>query len=106
MPRLPLTIALIRFAGTWMSKASRFIVRPKSCRVSLRISPGWMGFSLLVVFCDLDMLGIVFSPHKANTVLIVDANAVLSLAITSQSFQSVARRDQQIGQFVRSVQCG
>ena len=38
----------------------------------------------------------VISPHKAESPLIVDANTVLTLAITAQSFQTIAGRHAKI----------
>jgi hypothetical protein len=38
-------------------------------------------------------------PHETNAPLGVDTDAVLSLAITLQSFQAVARRDFQVIQY-------
>jgi len=57
-----------------------------------------------MIIRDFDIVGIAISPHKANSPLIVDANAVLALAIASQRFQAVAWRRNQIAQLSRDVQ--
>ena len=44
----------------------------------------------------LHILGALRSPHKANSPLIVDADAVLPLPISSQSFELIAWRHAQI----------
>ncbi len=44
----------------------------------------------------LHILGTLRSPHKANSPLIVDANAVLPLSISLQSFKMIAWRYTQI----------
>lgn len=43
-----------------------------------------------VVIHDLNVNGVTFSPTKAHTELVVDAYAVLALAVTLQSFQPIA----------------
>jgi hypothetical protein len=49
-------------------------------------------------------MGSVLFPGKADTILIVDSDAVLSLAVSRQGFQVVAGRDLKIGQSQRIVQ--
>src|SRR5690242_15808482 len=61
-----------------------------------RISPGWGLCSRSVVVDDLDFVGMFISPYEADPPLIVDADRVLSLAITFQGFEPVRRRDAQI----------
>jgi hypothetical protein len=46
----------------------------------------------LVVIGYLYIVGAVFSPHKADAVLVIDANAVLALAISHQRFQAITGR--------------
>jgi len=67
----------------------------------LRISPGCTAKTLrglalrrrfLVVIDDLDVISIPFPPHEADTILIVDANAVLPRSISAKCFQMVSRR--------------
>src|SRR4051812_43948292 len=50
-------IARMRFAGTWTSRASRFLLMPRSASVSLSISPGCTGGSLVVTFRNIDVIG-------------------------------------------------
>ena len=57
-----------------------------------------------MVVDDLNVKGIVSFPPKANSPLIVDSNAVLSCALSLQSFQSVPRRRSKIGDIVGVVQ--
>src|SRR3546814_3403259 len=77
----------------------------KSCS---RISPGWMGGSRLamevssVVVDDLDIGGLRALPAKTHAELVVDANAVLTLAVAAQCFKAVARRDTQVVEASRS----
>src|SRR3546814_14106534 len=67
----------------------------KSCS---RISPGWMGGSRLamevssVVVDDLDIGGLRALPAKPHAELVVDPNAVLTLAVAATCFKAVARR--------------
>src|SRR3546814_13827480 len=79
----------------------------KSCS---RISPGWMGGSRLamevssVVVDDLDIGGLRALPAKTHAELVVDANAVLTLAVDAQCFKAVARRDTQAVEASRPVE--
>src|SRR5262252_6780838 len=43
--------------------------------------------SLLVVIDDLYIFGVIAAPAKANPVLVIDANAVLALAVGGQRFE-------------------
>lgn len=53
--------------------------------VSFRISPGCTGGSfarcLTVVFRDFDIIGVAFFPSEAYSVLIINANTVLTFTI-------------------------
>ena len=49
-----------------------------------------------VVINDLDLLGFTFAPDKADAVLIVDSDAVLSPSVAFESFQPVSRRAVQV----------
>jgi hypothetical protein len=51
-----------------------------------------------VIVNDLDVVGVTASPSETDPPLIVDADAVLALPITSQSFQAVPRRNTQVVQ--------
>ena len=57
-----------------------------------------------MVINNFNLVGVPVQPHKTNSPLIVDANAVLTSAIAAQSFQSIARWDAQEIQRGRSVQ--
>ena len=103
MERVPATMALIRFAGTRISWLRRFIVIPRSSRVSFRISPGCTGGSLSIVFGNFDMFGTSLPPREADAVLIIDSDAVLVLPVAVQPFQAIARRNQQIVQSTSTV---
>src|SRR5450432_751720 len=113
MERCPSTMALIRLGGTWISCARRFMLRPRSSSVSLRIPPGCTGGSLgfkrgplPVVFGDFDVMGILLFPGETDPVLIVDTEAVPALPLSLQRFQPVAGRDQQIGEGLGTVESG
>src|SRR5258708_5889836 len=97
MERCPAIIALIRLDGTWIARARRFMLRPRSSSVSLRISPGCTGAILSVVFRDFDVMGSFLFPGKADPVLIIEAQAVLALAISAQRFEVVAGGGEEIG---------
>ena len=49
-----------------------------------------------MVLRDFGIFGVSFVKGEANAVLVVDPDAVLPFAIVAQSFQAVARRDEQI----------
>jgi len=51
---------------------------------------------LLVVIHNLYIVCVKVTPDKAQTILIVDAYAVLSFAIARQGFKMIAARDSQI----------
>ena len=51
-----------------------------------------------MVVCDLDFVGMAVLPVEADTVLIVDANAVLSGSIAFQAFQPIPRWGHQVSQ--------
>jgi len=57
-----------------------------------------------VVINNFNLVGVPVQPHKTNSPLIVDANAVLTSPIAAQSFQSIARWHTQKIQRGRSVQ--
>jgi len=57
-----------------------------------------------VVVHDLDIFSTAVFPQKADSELIVHANAVLSGAIASQDLQPVARRHAKIVESCRAVQ--
>jgi len=49
-----------------------------------------------MVINNLDLIGITVSPDEANSPLVIDANAVLALAVASQCLKPVPRRDLQV----------
>jgi hypothetical protein len=49
-----------------------------------------------VIVHDFDVIRVTRSPNEADTILIVDPNAVLPLTIAMQSLESVARRHPKI----------
>jgi hypothetical protein len=57
----------------------------------------------LVVVHDLDVVRITFTPQKADTPLIVDADTVLAIPVTVQR-QPITRRRRQVAQFRCAVQ--
>jgi hypothetical protein len=56
-----------------------------------------------MVIGDLDFVSVSFAPFKTNTPLIVDADAVLSLAIASKALQSISRQGRKRSQVRRGV---
>jgi hypothetical protein len=57
-----------------------------------------------VIVHDFDILGVSFVPTKADSVPIVDPDAVLSDPIPLQRLQTVSRRSQEFAQLLREVQ--
>jgi len=57
-----------------------------------------------MVIDDLDVIGIPAPPFKANSPLIVDADAVKARPVARKFFESIPRRDTKIRQFIGSVQ--
>jgi hypothetical protein len=57
-----------------------------------------------VIVHDFDLFGLALIPNKANSPLIVNADAVLSGTITVQGFQTVRGRYTQIIQGLTCVQ--
>jgi len=80
------------------------MLRPRSNKVSLRISPGCTGGSLSIVLRDFDALGISVPPDKADAVLIVDPDTVLPFSVSPQRFEAVAWWNQQIGKCMGTIQ--
>lgn len=58
---------------------------------------------LLVIVYDFNPRGAAILPHKANSPLIINSDAVLAAAIAFQCFQPVSGRHSQIVQCSRSV---
>jgi hypothetical protein len=56
-----------------------------------------------VVVHQFDVVGIPVTPGKANTPLVVEANAVRTFPIAPEAFQMVARRDAQIFETYRPL---
>lgn len=57
-----------------------------------------------MVIDDLDVLSAYVSPTKTNAKLIIDSDAMLAGAISSERFQMIARRDPQVIQSSRNFQ--
>lgn len=56
-----------------------------------------------MVVNNLNFKRITITPNEANTILIVDADAVLTFPITLQGFEMIAWKDCQISQLTSSV---
>ena len=54
--------------------------------------------SLLMVAGDLDIVGIAVAPHKADSVLVVDADSMLSGAVSLETLQRIAGENRQVAQ--------
>lgn len=48
-----------------------------------------------MVIDNFDLIGAGIRPHEADSILIIDANAVLALAIADESLQAISRRNTQ-----------
>jgi hypothetical protein len=57
-----------------------------------------------VIIYDFHIVTITVLPSKTNPPLLVDANAILTYAITAQFLQSVSRQDFQIVKLFRRVE--
>jgi Integrase core domain len=57
-----------------------------------------------VVVHNFDLVGVSLAPHKANTPLVVDANAALPFPVTFQFLQSVSWKRRKCSQVRRSVE--
>jgi hypothetical protein len=72
-----------------MDRVKQFLVRHKS--------------SLMIVD-DLDVVSVAIFPNEANAPLIINSNAMLTLAFASQRFQAIARGSQQVLQRSRTME--
>jgi hypothetical protein len=52
-----------------------------------------------MIVYDFYVVSITVPPHETNSPLLIDSNAVLSIAITPQRLKAVSRRHSQIKQF-------
>src|SRR5208282_5364908 len=59
-----------------------------------------------MVICDLHFVSFGFAPYEANSVLIVDSNAVLTLTIAAQFLQPVSGRNLQVVQSYGAIEHG
>ena len=59
---------------------------------------------LLVVVLATDVVRIVLLPQEGDSVLLVHANAVLTLSVSSQGLETVARHRRQIIRPLRAVE--
>src|SRR6516162_11326663 len=100
--RSPLTIAPMRVAGTRNAMASAFTDRPSGRRnSSLSTSPGCvvtrLGVAIpLVVIDDFDIGRTLLGPNEADAPLVIDADRVLTPAISRPRFQPVRRGSAQV----------
>jgi len=102
--RRPFTIALMRLSGTPIANARRYWLIPIGLRnSSSRTSPGGTSRSSVVVN-DFDLLWPGFRPDKAEPELVVDADAVLAMAVSPERLQANAWRDLQIVEAFGSIE--
>jgi len=59
---------------------------------------------LLVIVRDFDEVGVAITPSKTDPPLVINANAVLSLAFAAKPFQSVARKHTENSKIIRRVE--
>src|SRR3989344_4537723 len=118
----PFTIRLMRRGGTLVSLASRYSVMPSGFKKSsASTSPGWIGgmsrrwvalvlrVFIRVTLCsvivhDLHVIGVAVAPREAYPPLIVDADAVLALAVALKGFKPIAGRHTQRIQHGRRIE--
>src|SRR5271167_2059749 len=102
--RSPLTMALIRVAGTRSAMARAFADMPNGFRNSSpKTSPGWVVTRLgvatpSVVVDNFDMVRTLLGPGEADAPLIVDADRMLAAALALHGFEAVRRRRPQIAE--------
>ncbi len=60
----------------------------------------------IVVVCDFDFVGITILPAKADSVLVIDADAVLAFAVAAQRLEPIAGRHGEFPQIAHSIQLG
>src|SRR5688572_14588171 len=105
MPRRSRTTSLIRGVGTPNALASALTLMLRGARKSSRsTSPGCTGRMPLrnaithassVIVNNLNVLRSSIGPSKADAPLVIDADAVLTAAISLQLLQTIARRGAQ-----------
>ena len=89
------------------SFATRYWVKPRgTMNSSRRIVPGCAGLSffILMIIDNFDVVRIAMAPDKTDAPLLVDANAVLTCAVASERFQTVAGRHSQVLQCPSGMQ--
>lgn len=59
-----------------------------------------------MVVRDFNFVGVAILPDETDPPLVIDSNAVLSLAVSAQRFESVAGRHRQVMQFLGCVEHG
>ena len=64
----------------------------------------WHGGHLLVVVDDLDVECIGNAPHEADAPLVVDADTVLTGAISLQGFETIARGNAKVGEGIGRIE--
>lgn len=57
-----------------------------------------------MIICDLDTIGISIDPDKAHSPLVVDPDAMLTLTVAFQRFETIGGRHPQIFQSARVVE--
>ena len=57
-----------------------------------------------MVIDDFDLGRIAVLPAETDSPLIIDANTILTMPISRESFQSISRWDPQIGKCIRRIQ--
>jgi hypothetical protein len=57
-----------------------------------------------VIVYELNIVSVSLVPAEADTPLVIDPNAVLSLSISSQFLKAISRRDNKVVQSLRRIQ--
>jgi hypothetical protein len=57
-----------------------------------------------VIVYDLDLVSVTLAPTKANSPLVVDADAVLALSVACQFLQSIARKTGEVFERFSAIQ--
>jgi hypothetical protein len=57
-----------------------------------------------VIIDNLDVVRITVTPNKADAILIIDANAVLTLATSTESLKAIAGKNAKVVELMRGLQ--
>ena len=108
--RFPATMSPMRWAGTPMLLASRYLLMASGARNSSRsISPGETGAMIMgtalssMIIDNLHILGAFGRPAEAEAKLVVDPHTPLPFAVAAQGLQAIAGRGAHVVQRICEI---